>query len=82
MREKLFVSDIPVMSKSVRPEDLTAVYLIVRTDRIFKISPNDWLVQKDFNISELFKSADMTKCVVMKGLRYCVYSQKRQIYST
>ena len=53
-----------VMSKSVRPKDLTgkfsfgltkknisAAYFIVRTDKMFKISPNDWHVQKDFNIS-------------------------------
>ena len=53
-----------VMSKSVRPKDLTdkisfgltkknisAAYFIVWTDKIFKISPNDWHVQKDFNIS-------------------------------
>ena len=52
------------MSKSVRPKDLTdkisfgltkfyisAAYFIVRTDEIFKISPNDWHAQKDFNIS-------------------------------
>ena len=52
------------MSKSVRSKDLTdkisfgltkidisASYFIVRTDKIFKISPNDWHVQKDFNIS-------------------------------
>ena len=54
-----------VMSKNVRPKDLTgnisfgltkknisAAYFIVRTDKILKISPNDWHVQKDFNISE------------------------------
>ena len=53
-----------VMSKSVRPKDLTdkrtfirtdkkisAAYFIVRTDNIFKISPNDWHVQIDFDIS-------------------------------
>ena len=53
------------MSKSVRPKDLTdkiscgltkysyfsAAYFIVRTDKIFKISWNDWHVPKDFNIS-------------------------------
>ena len=52
------------MSKSVRPKDLTAkisfglqkinisaAYFIVRTDKIFKTSPNDWHVQKDFDIS-------------------------------
>ena len=52
------------MSKNVRPKDLTgnisfgltkknisAAYFIVRTDKILKISPNDWHVQKDFNIS-------------------------------
>ena len=31
--------------------NISAAYLIVRTDKIFKISPNDWHVQKDFNIS-------------------------------
>ena len=54
-----------VMLKSVRPKDLTdkisfgltkfyisAAYFIVRTDKIFKISPNDWHAQKDFNISD------------------------------
>ena len=30
---------------------MSASYIIVRTDKIFKISPNDWHVQKDFNIS-------------------------------
>ena len=57
------------MSKSVRPKDLTdkisfgltkinisAAYFIVRTDKIFKISLNDWHVQKDFNISDLIFS--------------------------
>ena len=52
------------MSKSVRLKDLTdkisfgltkfyisAAYFIVRTDKIFKISPNDSHAQKDFNIS-------------------------------
>ena len=32
--------------------NISAAYLIVRTDKIFKISPNDWHVQKHFNISE------------------------------
>ena len=31
--------------------DISASYFIVRTDKIFKISPNDWHVQKVFNIS-------------------------------
>ena len=53
------------MLQSVRPKDLAdeipfgltkkiniyAAYFIVQTDKIFKISPNDWHVQKDFNIS-------------------------------
>ena len=52
------------MSKSVRPKDLTdkisfkltkinisAAYFIVRTEMIFKTSPNDWHVQKYFDIS-------------------------------
>ena len=34
-----------------RAMDTIATYFIVRTD-IFKISPNDWHVQKDFNISQ------------------------------
>ena len=55
-----------VMSESVRPKDLTdkilfeltknnisAAYFIVRNDKIVKISPNDWHVQKDFNISDI-----------------------------
>ena len=33
--------------------NFSASYLIVRTDQILKISPNDWHVQKDFNISEI-----------------------------
>ena len=56
-----------VMSKSVGPKDLTdkisfgltkfyipAAYFIVLTDKTFKISPNDWHAQKDFNISETY----------------------------
>ena len=31
--------------------NISTAYFIVRTDKIFKISPNDWHVQKDFNIS-------------------------------
>ena len=31
--------------------DISASYFIVRTDKIFKISPNDCHVQNDFNIS-------------------------------
>ena len=37
--------------------NISAAYFIVRTDKIFKISPNDWHVQKDFNISALCRSA-------------------------
>ena len=33
--------------------NISAAYFIVRTDKIFKISWNDWHVQKDFNISEI-----------------------------
>ena len=33
-------------------KNISAAYFIVRTDKILKISPNDWHVQKDFNISE------------------------------
>ena len=53
-----------VMLKNVRPKDLTdkisfgltkmnisATHSIVRTDKIFKINPNDCHVQKDFDIS-------------------------------
>ena len=32
---------------------MSAAYFIVRPDKIFKISPNDWNAQKDFNISDL-----------------------------
>ena len=32
--------------------NISAAYFIVRTDKIFKISWNDWHVKKDFNISE------------------------------
>ena len=58
------------MLKSVRPKDLTdkfhldwqninisAAYFIVRTDKIFKIGWNDWHVQKDFNISVVYRQA-------------------------
>ena len=31
--------------------NISTAYVIVRSDKIFKISPNDWHVQKDFNIS-------------------------------
>ena len=31
--------------------NISAACSIVRTDKIFEISPNDWHVQKDFNIS-------------------------------
>ena len=68
------------MSKSVRPNDfdwqnfvrtdeklilLLYVYSIVRTDKIFKISPNDWHVQKDFNISakRVFGRRDSECCM-------------------
>ena len=41
---------------------ISAAYFIVRTDKIFKISPNDWHVQKDFNISaNSFVSAHQKK---------------------
>ena len=56
------------MTKCVRSKDLTekisfglakinisVVYFIVRTDKIFTISPNDWHAQKDFNISGMYK---------------------------
>ena len=32
--------------------NISAAYFIVWTDKIFKIRPNDWHVQKDFDISE------------------------------
>ena len=39
--------------------NISAAYFIVpyvRTDKIFKISPKDWHVQKDFSISAMYNN--------------------------
>ena len=52
----------------------TAAYFIVRTDTIFKISPNDWHVQRDINISAggwyaSSKVKILTKLFILHGFK-------------
>ena len=39
--------------------NISAAYFIVRTDKIFKISQNDWHVQKYFDISGIAHSMEL-----------------------
>ena len=66
--------------------NISAAYFIVRTDKIFKICPNDWHVQKDFSISATL----VTRMAAFQGIHvhcincetwWCV-SDYREIVST
>ena len=46
-------------TRTDKKNSISAVYFIIRTDKIVKISLSDWHVQNDFNIS-----------VFLQGIRY------------